>query len=99
MKTEYELRQETQRGDAARALLDNPLLSECFDKLKQTYLDQLMQTNVTQGDLREKCWMAARVVDVVRDHLVTVVGTGTVAKSDLDQLAHEGERKRRFGIV
>lgn len=99
MLSEFELHQVAKRADEAKGLLESPLLTECFAKLKQTYVDQLLNTDVTQGSLREKCWMAARVVDVVKDHLVTVVNDGAVAKSDLEVLAREAERKRRFGIV
>lgn len=99
MPDEFKLHQIAKRADEAMALLENPLLSESFEKLKQTYIDQLMDTNVTQSDLRDRCWMAARVVDVVKDHLTAIVNNGVVAKSDLDRLAQEAQRKKRFGIV
>lgn len=99
MRSEFENKQAARRADEAKALLDSPLLTECFAKLKQTYVDQLLQTNVTETGFRDKCWMAARVVDVVKDHLVTVVNDGAVAKADLETLRQEGERKKRFGIV
>lgn len=99
MRSEFENKQAARRGDEAKALLDSPLLTECFAKLKQTYVDQLLATNVTETAFRDKCWMAARVVDVVKDHLVAVVNDGAVAKADLETLRQEGERKKRFGIV
>ncbi|OAF05456.1 hypothetical protein AYJ54_00695 [Bradyrhizobium centrolobii] len=99
MQPEFKLHQDIKAGDEARALLESKLLKECFAKLKQTYLDQLLNTDVTQTAFRDKCWMAARVVDVVQDHLVTVVNNGAVAKSDLAKLAQEAERKKRFGII
>lgn len=99
MRSEFEIRQTAKRAEDARALLESPLLTECFAKLKQTYVDQLLQTNVTETAFRDKCWMAARVVDVVKDHLVAVLNDGAVAKADLETLRQEGERKKRFGIV
>lgn len=95
MRAEFELHQASKRADEARALLESPLLKQSFEKLKQGYLDQLLDTDVTQSSFRDKCWMAARVVDVVRDHLIAVVNDGAVAKSDLNKLAQEGERKRK----
>lgn len=99
MPSEFEMQQAVNRAANARALLDNPLLAESFAKLKQNYVDQLMGTDATQSSIRDKYWMAARVVDVVRDHLVAVVNDGAVARSDLEKIAREGERKRRFGVV
>jgi hypothetical protein len=97
MPDEFQLHQASKRGDDAKLLLESPLLAEAFAKLKQNYLDQLMATDVTQSDIRDKCYLAARVVDVVRDHLSNVVTNGVVAKHDLQQLAKEAERKKLFG--
>lgn len=99
MPDEFSLHKAAKAGDDAKALLESPTLTEAFQKLKQAYLAQLMDTNVMQADIRDKCWMAARVVDVVKDHLTAIVNDGALAKSDLEQLAREGERKKRFGIV
>lgn len=98
MQTETEIQKAAQRGIDAKALLESPLLAESFGRLKQTYIDQLMATDVTQSELRDRCWLAARVVDVVRDHLTKVVNDGVVAQSDLDRLAKEAQRKKRFGL-
>lgn len=99
MASEFELHQAAKRADQAKALLESELLKQCFAALRQNYLDKLMETDATQSSIRDKYWMAARVVDVVQEHLVRVVNDGVVAKSDLQKLAQEGERKRRFGIV
>lgn len=99
MMDEFRAHQTAKRGDEAKALLESPLLTEAFNKLRANYLDKLMETDATQSSIRDKYWMAARVVDVVRDHLTAVVNDGVVAKSDLQRLAQEGERKKRFGIV
>lgn len=99
MPNEFDLHKAAKLGDEAKNLLDSPLLKASFDKLKQSYIDMLMQTDATQSSVRDKYWMAARVVDVVMDHLTNVLNNGVVAKSDLEKLANEGDRKRRFGIV
>lgn len=93
--SEFELHQAARAGDDAKALLENKLLAASFEKLKQNYIDKLMDTDATQSDIRDKYWMAARVVDVVKDHLVVLLNNGAVAKSDLERLAKDGERKRR----
>jgi hypothetical protein len=99
MPSEFESQQAVNRGQDARNLLESPLLREAFAKLKAGYIEQLMNTDATQSDIRDKYWMAARVVDVVRDHLTKVINDGAVARHDLEKLAREGERRKRFGIV
>lgn len=99
MKSEFESQQAVNRAAEAKSLQESKLLAECFVKLRQNYIDKLMETDATQSDIRDRYWMAARVVDVVRDHLVAVINDGAVSRSDLEKLAREGERKRRFGVV
>ena len=99
MRPEFELHQTAKRGDDAKALLESPILAEAFEKLRKNYIDRLMETDATQSAIRDKYWMAARVVDVVKDQLTAMVSEGIVAKSDLAGLAQVGERKRRFGVI
>lgn len=99
MPDEFKLHQIAKRADEAKAILDSPLLAESLALMRGTYLGQLVETDVTQTALRDKCWMMVRCVDVFKDHLVNVLNKGVVAKSDLQRLAQEGERKKRFGIV
>lgn len=99
MPEEYQLHAATIRAAKAKELLENELLNEAFAKLKEGYFTQLMATNVMQSDVRDKCYLAIRVVDVVRSHLQTVVDSGKIADSDLKELAKLTERKKRFGIV
>lgn len=99
MPSEFDLHKATKEGDEARAFLESDVISKRLDHLRQNYIDQLIATDVTQDSFREKCWMMVRCVDVFREHLTIVVNNGVVAKSDLERLAREGERKKRFGIV
>ena len=99
MPSEFENQQAVNRAAEAKALLESTLLTESFAKLRRGYIDQLMNTDATQSAIRDKYWMAARVVDVVKDHLVKVVNDGAVARADLEKIAREGERKRRFGVL
>lgn len=99
MREAYQLNADTDRAAKAKDLLENELLEEAFAKLKEAYFAQLMATNVMQSDVREKCYLAIRVVDVVRDHLGTVVSNGKIAEADLKELAKVADRPKRFGVI
>jgi hypothetical protein len=99
MPDEFQLHQQSAKALRAKELLENELLTEAFAGLKNGYLAQLMATNVMQADVREKCYLAMRVVDVVQDHLKTIIANGKLAESDLKELAKTAERKKRFGLI
>jgi predicted kinase len=96
---ESKLRQDAARARKADALLNDELLTEAFAKLKEGYLTQWEATTVEQQFLREKYWLAARMVGVVKDHLITVVANGKLASTELKRIEDEAERKKRFGIL
>lgn len=89
MPDEVKLLQADIRAVRAQALLENELLTQCFEQLKADYLDQWKKTSVLQTDVREKYWLALRVVDVVQDHLHTIVANGKLARADLNDLARK----------
>lgn len=99
MPDEFKLHADTTRALRAKELLESELLVECFAVLKEGYFNQLMATHAMQTDVREKCYLALRVVDVVKGHLRTVFDQGKLAQSDLNDLAKLTERKKRFGLV
>lgn len=87
MPDEIKLQQAEVRAVRAQQLLENELLIQCFEQLKADYLDQWKKTSVMQTDVREKYWLALRVVDVVQDHLNTIIANGKLARADLRELA------------
>lgn len=97
MADEFKLNNITNRAAKAKALIEDELLSESFRVLRESYMGQLMATNVMQSDVRDKCYMAVRVLDVVQSHLKKTIDEGKVAQSDLKELAKTAERKKLFG--
>ncbi len=89
------------RARAARAqdLIENEMLQEAFATLKQTYIAQWEGTTAPEHLLREKYWLAARAVDVIKDHLAKVLQNGRLAEVELKRFAENEAHKKRFGIL
>lgn len=85
------------RGNQARALLDNPILTECFETLRAEYLKAWEATGARDTDARERLWQAVQIVGKVRTHLNGVVSGGKLAQREIDDMA--GKKPKRFGIV
>lgn len=96
---EAKLHKALSRGDRAASLLKNELLTEAFDALERDYSAALFETKPQDTVAREKLYLAVNVTRKVRDHLTAVVNDGKVAQANLNKLAAEFERKKRFGII
>jgi hypothetical protein len=67
------LDQDVSRGKQAQSLLENPILTECFDTLRAEYLKAWEGTSARDTDARERLWQAVQIVGKVRTHLNGVV--------------------------
>lgn len=99
MIDELKANNEMSRGARAKALLDNELLNEAFTVLEAAYIERWRATHIDDDRGREKLFIAVNVVGKVRAHLSGVVANGHVAAKQLDELARDAERRKRFGIV
>jgi Ribonuclease G/E len=91
------LDQDVSRGKQALALLENPVITECFDTLRSDYLKAWEATSARDTDARERLWQAVQIVGKVRTHLNSVVSNGKLAQREIDDAA--GKKPKRFGIV
>lgn len=62
-------------------------------------MERWRATHIDDERGREKLFIAVNVVGKVRTHLSTVIANGHVAAKQLDELARDAERRKRFGIV
>jgi len=99
MIDEDELSRAAAKGNRARNLLDNDLLTEAFKGLEDSYTAAWRATTIDDVSAREKLFLAINIVGKVRDHLTAIVANGKVAQAELKELAQVAERKKRFGIV
>lgn len=71
----------TARGEHAKRLLDDPLLSEVLDEIEKAAVMAWLSTGVGQEDQREFAFHAAKAVGRIRETLKSVVDNGLVAAS------------------
>jgi len=83
---EGKLRVESGEGHTARSLLENPLLVETFETLRNKYREALETAPI--GDLEglQGLLIMLRMVSEVEDHIREVVDTGKLANARLDEI-------------
>jgi hypothetical protein len=75
------------RGQRAKALLDDPLLQEAFKTLEDQCVSAWKTWPAADSDGRERLWLAVNVLGKVRDQLGRVMADGTLAQHELKAIA------------
>lgn len=87
-KTEKQI----QQGQKAKQLLDDPLLKEAFEYLTEQYKTEIFNTSYNDHDQRQVLWMAYNMLDKIKGHLVSVMETGKLASSELENLTRQSKK-------
>lgn len=74
------------RAGKAEALRNDDMLNEAFATLEQSYIAAWRSLPSRDVDGRERLWVAVNILGKVREHLLTVVGGGKMAKAELEAL-------------
>ena len=69
-----------ERERKAKALINDPLLREAFDTLKEDLMNRWKHSGSTDLEARESIWLAIRLLDKIDGHIKSIVETGHMAK-------------------
>lgn len=67
------------RAAHARMLLDDPMLAEAFETVRQGAVNAWIATGTQDQQAREVAWLTVKVVDRVRGVLQSAVDDGVIA--------------------
>lgn len=74
------LNKSVSRGNAAKALMENPMLTQAFDDLEAAIRRQWEQSTPGQKDVREKAFDLLTLAKSLRAHFQAVMVKGTNAE-------------------
>ncbi len=69
-----------ERERRAQSLIDDPLLKEAFDVLKEDLMNRWNHSGSTDLEARESIWLAMRLLDRIHGHISSIVETGHMNK-------------------
>lgn len=75
------------RGEHAKQLLADELLTEAFERVERVYMDAWKTSDALDIDRRERAWTAVGLLADVRNALITMVRDGDAATKKVKQLA------------
>ena len=64
----------------AKSLIDDPLLNEAFEVLKEDLMNRWTHSGSTDLEARESIWLAIRLLERIEGHIKSIVETGHMAK-------------------
>lgn len=79
------------RGKQAEELLDNPLLGEILEGLRQHYIDEWLASEPSDVQARERLYLSSRLVDEFRQTLRVAVENGKITKAILQRKEKRAE--------
>jgi len=88
------------RAKEARTLLENPLLAEAFQSIKNEVIEQWQKAPAHDVTGREKLWLTLKLLDKLQGTLRQTVETGKVAQATILQRAAAAARElaQRTGV-
>ena len=69
-----------ERERRAKSLIDDPLLKEAFDVLKEDLMNRWSSSGSTDLEARESIWLAMRLLDRIHGHITSIIETGYMNK-------------------
>jgi hypothetical protein len=94
---EAELHRIANRAARAKALIEDDLLKEAFDKLQEEYRQVWENSPPSDSDAREKIYLALRMLPIVRRNIETLIMDGTIARRQLLNIEEDKARAKRKG--
>ena len=71
---------DTLREEHAQRLLNDELLQEAFDVLREDLMNRWTHSGSTDSEARESIWLAIRLLERIDGHIKSIVETGHMAK-------------------
>lgn len=84
--TEERYRQDLQRSEHAKRLLNDELLVEAFSMIRQNCLREFENSKATDTEGREEVWKMLKALNELERHLKSILERGKLAKEQLSFL-------------
>ena len=69
-----------ERERKAQNLINDSLLNESFDVLREDLMNRWIHSGSTDLEARESIWLAIRLLERIHGHIKSIVETGHMAK-------------------
>jgi hypothetical protein len=89
---EGELSGEMGRAAKARALLENPMLQEAIDTVKEHFQVQMLHSQSNETEFRDLCWRSIKAADLFYQFFTRQIESGELAEKELETIRKNKDR-------
>lgn len=94
--TDDKLREQKQRGDRAKSILESDLFVEAFEEIKKEIFDAWCNSQPSETDKRERAHVAVCMLDRIKSRFEQWIANGKVADNELLKRGKESKLKQAF---
>ena len=76
--------EEIARADQAKQILEHPLYVEALATVREALIEHLLNTRVAEEVERDRLYITIKALDLVEQHIKSVLETGTLAEREQD---------------
>ena len=76
--------EELARADQAKQILEHPLYVEALSTVREALIQYLLDTKVAEEVERDRLYITIKALDLVHQHIQSVLETGTLAEKEQD---------------
>ena len=81
--------EEIARADQAKQILEHPLYVEALATVKEALVQHLLDTRVAEEMERDRLYITIKALDLVNQHITSVLETGKLAEREQEQFLTE----------
>jgi len=74
--------EEIARADQAKQILEHPLYVEALATVREALIEHLLNTRVAEEAERDRLYITIKALDLVHQHIQSVLETGTLAEKE-----------------
>ena len=74
--------EEIARADQAKQILEHPLYVEALATVREALIEHLLNTRVAEEVERDRLYITIKALDLVHQHIKSVLETGTLAEKE-----------------
>jgi len=83
---------ERQRGLLAETLRNNPLLKEIFQTLKDSYITDWSQTELSDAESREQAFYLLKALNDIEGQIDSIISTGKLASQQMQSIVRKNNK-------
>jgi len=87
-----ELDEERERGLLAETLRNNPLLKEIFQTLKDSYITDWSQTELSDVESREQSFYLLKALNDMEGQIDSIISTGKLASQQMRNIVRNNNK-------